>query len=172
MCLLQSRDVSLSIMLWKFPKFFKFIQDFIYVHVICKFKDDPIKTEWVMLMIKSNIGFSNNQGDVAQTNDLLWWSFKLIQDFIHVHLSANFKLIKTEWVMLMTESNRGFFSNQEDETLRFMTQSGQFLNPPETSPTWNFIHVHLICKFQTGSKLKEFWWWQSQTEAFAANKEM
>ena len=33
---------------------YKFIQDFIHVHLICKFKDDQIKTELVLLMIKSN----------------------------------------------------------------------------------------------------------------------
>ena len=31
---------------------FEFVQDFIYVHLICKLQDGPIKTEWVMLMIK------------------------------------------------------------------------------------------------------------------------
>ena len=41
---------------------FKFIQHFINDHLIYKFQDDPIKTEQVMLMIKSNLGFFNNQG--------------------------------------------------------------------------------------------------------------
>ena len=44
---------------------FKFIQDFIHVHFICRFHDDPIKTEQVMLMIKSNIDFFINQADVT-----------------------------------------------------------------------------------------------------------
>ena len=39
------------------------VQSFILVDLICKFKDDWIKTERVMLMIKSIIGFFNNQGD-------------------------------------------------------------------------------------------------------------
>ena len=30
---------------------FEFVQDFIHVHLICKFLDDPIKTKQVMLTI-------------------------------------------------------------------------------------------------------------------------
>ena len=44
---------------------FKFVQDFIHVHLICKLQDDPITTGQVMLMIMSNIGFFNNQRDVT-----------------------------------------------------------------------------------------------------------
>ena len=35
--------------------------------------------------------------------------------------------------MLMTKSNRGFFSNQGDATLRLKIRSGQFSNPTEIS---------------------------------------
>ena len=44
---------------------FTFFQDFIHVYLICKFQDHPIKTEQVMLMIKSNISFSNNQRNIT-----------------------------------------------------------------------------------------------------------
>ena len=58
--------------------YFEFIKDFIHVHLICKFQDDLIKTEQVMLMIKYNKGFFINQGDVTQkTNDPIWPGFKL-----------------------------------------------------------------------------------------------
>ena len=71
MCLELSRDVALSFRLCRFPNFFEFIQDFIHVHLICKFQDDLIKIEWVMLMIVSNIDFFNNQGDVTQ-RQMIW----------------------------------------------------------------------------------------------------
>ena len=146
----------------------EFIQDFIQVHLICKLKGDPMKTEWVMLAIKLKIGFLNNQEDVTldkwsvlarfwthlrfylcptylkvsgrsnqnwmiyadgkvkqrlfqqtrgcnfKINDLIWPVFELTRDFIDVYLICKFceDLIKTELVMLMTKSNRGFFSNQ------------------------------------------------------------
>ena len=82
--------------------------------LICK-----LKTEWLMLMTKSIRGF--------------WPVFKLVRDFIHVHLISKFQedLIKTEWLKLMTKSNRGFFSNQGDVTLRLMIRSGQFLKLSE-----------------------------------------
>ena len=51
--------------------------------------------------------------------------------------------IKTECIMLMTNSNRGIFSNQEGVTLRLMIRSSQLLNSSENS-----IHVHFIFKIQ------------------------
>ena len=61
-------------------------------------------------MIKSNIGFFNNQGDVTKINDLIWPGFELIQDLIHVHLIGKFQddPIKTEHVMLMESETEGF----------------------------------------------------------------
>ena len=41
---------------------FEIIRDCIHVHLICKFKEDPIKTEQVMLMTKSNSFFSAIKG--------------------------------------------------------------------------------------------------------------
>ena len=35
----------------------EFLHDFNHVHLICKFQNDPINTERVMLMAKSNIVF-------------------------------------------------------------------------------------------------------------------
>ena len=143
----------------------EFIQDFIHVHLICMFQNDPIKPEWVVLMIKSNIGFFNNRGDISlrqiipsglvsnspeipsmstltatfrkiwsklkqlcwqqsqtgffqqsvevtlKINDQIWSGLKFIREFIHVPLICKFQKdpIKTQWVMLMTNSNKGFF---------------------------------------------------------------
>ena len=62
------------------------------------FQEDLIKTERVMLMKKSNRGFFSNQRDVIIRVMIQGPSFKLIQDFIHVHLVYKFQegLIKTE----------------------------------------------------------------------------
>ena len=50
--------------------------------------------------------------------------------------------IKSERVMVITKSIRGFCSNQGNVTLRLMIQSGQNLN------LFEFIDAQLICKFQ------------------------
>ena len=223
---------------------FEFIQNFIHVHLTCKFQEDPIKTEWVMLMIRSNKGFFNNQGNVSlsaiirsgrvsnsseipsmptypanfrkirsklkdlcyvkvkqrpffsaisgrnsKITELIWSGFEFIREFIHIPLIcvsgrsdqnwrsyANDKVkqrlfsatrglnsttdsirsdfecirdfihvpiiykfkedpIKTEWVMLITNSNRGFFIiSQGGVTLRLMIRSGQFLKSSENLP--------------------------------------
>ena len=77
-----------------------------------------------MLMTKSNIGFFVYQGDITEINNLIWPVLELIQDFIHAPLICKFQEdpVKIEQVMLMTKSNRGFFSNQGDITL--IIQSG------------------------------------------------
>ena len=71
-----------------------------------------------MEMTKSNRGFFSNQGDVTNTNDLIWPIFIFVLEFIRVHLSCKFQevLTKTEQVIVMTKPNRGFFSNQGDVT--------------------------------------------------------
>ena len=58
-------------------------------------------------------------------------------------LSASFKNIQTEWLMLMTKSNRGFFSSQGDVHLRLMIRSGKFSHRPEIS-----MSTLSYCKFQ------------------------
>ena len=41
---------------------FGLIRDYIHAHLICKFKEVPIKTERIMLMTRSNIGVSAIKG--------------------------------------------------------------------------------------------------------------
>ena len=65
--------------------------DFIHVHLICKFQEHTIKTEWVTPMTKSNRGIFSNQGDVTKINDLICPVFKLGWHFIHVHLICKFQ---------------------------------------------------------------------------------
>ena len=59
---IKGRSSNINNLIWTV---LEFIQDFIYVHLTCKFQDDPIKTKRVMLMIKSNIVFFNNQRNVT-----------------------------------------------------------------------------------------------------------
>ena len=66
----------------------------------------------------------------SKINDPICPGFDLIWNFIPVKLICKFQEdpIKTIWATLMKKSNRGFFSNQEDTTLRLMIRSGQFSN--------------------------------------------
>ena len=78
----------------------------------------------------------------SKINDPIWPLFKLVWDFIYVHLSCKFQvvLIKTEGVMVTKKSIRSFFNNQGDIILRLMIPSGQILN-------LSFTYAHIICKF-------------------------
>ena len=138
---------------------FKLFWDFIHVHLICKFQEHPIKTEWVTLLTKSNMLFQQSRWCNSKINVLIWPVFKLDHEFIHGHLICKFQEhpIKTEWVTLLTKSNRSFFSNQGDVILRLMIRSGQFSNFAEISSMST-----LSASFRNvWSKLKELWWWQT-----------
>ena len=65
----------------------------------------------------------------SKINDPIWPVFDLFRYFMHVHLICKFQEhpIKTEWVTLMTKSNRSFFSNQGDVTVWLMIRSGQLM---------------------------------------------
>ena len=92
--------------------------------IICKGKEDLIKTEGVMLMTRSKVGIFSIQGgrnSKINTCSLNRTYFKLIQDFSHVHLIGKFQddPIKNEQFMLKIKSNIVcfFFNNQGDVTL-------------------------------------------------------
>ena len=53
----------------------------------------------------------------SEIKDPLCPVFEFVQDLIHVYIISKFKayLIKTEGVIVMTKSNRGFFSNEGDK---------------------------------------------------------
>ena len=115
---------------------FKLVWESIHVHLICMFQEDPIKTEWAMLMTNvKQVLFQQSREHNSKIYDPIWPVFKLAQDFIHVPLIIKFQEdpIKTEWVMLMTKTNRGFFSNQGCVTFRLIIWSGQFSNLYEIS---------------------------------------
>ena len=81
-------------------------------------------------------GFFSNQGNVCNSkiNNPIWPDFELVWGFIHVQLICLRKIwSKTDWVMLMTKSDKGFFSSHGDITLRLMIQSGQFFKLSEIS---------------------------------------
>ena len=155
---------------------FKLVRDFIYVHLSCKFQEVPIKTEPVMVMTKSIRSFCSNHMKVTlrlmiQSGQIVRdfiQTGQIVRDFIQGHLICKFNedLIKTEWVMLMTKSNRDFFSNQGDITLWLMIRSGQFPNLFEIL----FMSTLSASFTNIPSKLNELCWWQSQTEAFSAIK--
>ena len=85
--------------------------DFIHIHLIRKFHEDPIKTEWVMLMTKSNRDFfKQSRGRNSKINETNWLVLELIWGFIHVNLICKFQEdpIKTEQVTLLTVKQRLF----------------------------------------------------------------
>ena len=105
-------------------------------------------------------------------NDPIWQGFKLIREFIHVHLICKYKedpFKLHEQVVLMTQLSRDFFSViKGDVLLRLMIQSGQVLNSSKISSMST-----LSASFRKSwSKQNELCWWQSQTEAFSAIKGM
>ena len=46
---------------------FEFLQDFMYILVICKFHKDPLKTEGGMPVTKPNMGCFGTQGQITLT---------------------------------------------------------------------------------------------------------
>ena len=62
---LRGSDFKINDPIWPI---FDLVRDFIHVHLICKFQENLIKNEWLMLMIKSNRGFSAIKG-VLLTDD-------------------------------------------------------------------------------------------------------
>ena len=103
--------------------------------------------------------FQQSRGHSSKINDPIRPVFGTVQDFIHVQLICKFQedLIKAEWLMLMTKSNRSFFSNQGDVTRRLMIWAGQFSNLSKIAAIFT-----LSTSFRNiQSKLKELWWWQT-----------
>ena len=72
----QSRECNSKINDPIWPDF-DFIRDFMDAHLICKFQDDLIKTELVM-MTNSNRGFFSNQGEVTMINEPIWPVFEFV----------------------------------------------------------------------------------------------
>ena len=87
-----------------------------------------------MLMIKSNKGFFNNQGDVTQRQMIQSGQVTKSFDFICVQLVCKFQgdPIKTEQVMLMTSHGEAFSAIRRSNS-KIPSQSGQFFNSFEIS---------------------------------------
>ena len=110
--------------------------------------------------------FQQSRGRNSKINDPILSVFKLIRDFIYVHLTCKFQadFIKTEQVMLLI--NRGFFSNQRDVNLRLTILSVQVSNSTEI-----LSMSTLSASFrQILSKLNKLCCWE--TGAFSAIKGM
>ena len=140
---------------------FKLIWDFIHVYLICKFQKDLIKTKrYGDDKVKQRL-FQQSRWCRAKINDPIWPGFELIWELILIHLICKFQAdpIKTEWVMLMTKSNKDFFSNQGDINVRLMIQSGQVLNSSEISSVWTLsASFRKICQnwiSNTDDKVKQ-----------------
>ena len=143
---------------------FELIWDFIHVPLNCKFHEDPIKTEQVMLMLKSNRDFFSNHGDV--TLGIMIWSGQVSNSSENSSLSAlsaSFKKILNEILITVKQTlfqqSRGFNS-------KIRIWSVQVSNLCEISSmstlSASFMKIWL--------KLKELFWWQ--TEAFSAIRGM
>ena len=65
----------------------KLIQDFMPVLVICKFEEDPIKTEDTIV---STIFFQHSRAGNSKVNIQMWPEFELIQDFIAPLVTSKF----------------------------------------------------------------------------------
>ena len=135
------------------------VREFIHVHFIWKFQEDLIKTEWLMLMqSKISVFFSNQGGHNSKSNIPIWAVFKIIRDCIHYHLICKFQEhpIKTQWVTLMTISNRSFFSNKGDVTLKLWSDLAWFQTCLRVQPYRPYIY-----KMQEHTIKTELWWWQT-----------
>ena len=108
---------------------FELIRGFIYVHLICKFQEYPIKTEQVMLMTESNRDFFSNQGELILRLMIRFgqfWAhprFHPCSPYLQVSGRSN-----KNWTSYANDKYRGFFSNQGEVTQKLMIQSGQFSN--------------------------------------------
>ena len=82
-------------------------------------------------------------GGNFKTNNPSCPGFKLVRDFIHVHLNCKFHEdpIKTECVILVPMSNRGVFGNLEGVTLRLIIRSGQFRIDLRFHPRQPYLQV-------------------------------
>ena len=80
----------------------------------------------------------------SKINDLIWPVFELLQDSIHVHLSASFRKI---WSKL----NKSCWRKSQTKAFSAIKGTNSETNDPIRPVfqlVWDFIHVHLICKFQ------------------------
>ena len=86
------------------------------VHLVCKFQEDPIEIEWIMLItVKQRlVQQSRGRNSKIHVNDPIQPVFELVRDFILIHSICKFQEnpIKTERSMLISKPIRCFFSNQ------------------------------------------------------------
>ena len=123
--------------------------------ILSTFEEDQIKTEWVMLMAKSNRCFFRNQGAVTLRIMIRSGRFSNLFEILSMcNLSASFrknpaKRTELRWCQSQTEA---FFQQSRGRSSK----------------------VNDLASFRSLTKvwlkLNELHWWQSQTEAFSAIK--
>ena len=77
------------------------IQDFMQVLDICKFEEDPIKTEGAMV---STTSFRCLRASNSEVNGRVWPEFELFRDFVAVLVTCKFddETIKNEGTIVTT----------------------------------------------------------------------
>ena len=95
---------------------------------------------------KVNQRLFSNQGDVTLRLMIRSGQFSILSEISFMStLSASFRKIWSKLNDLCWwQSNRGFFSNRKDVTLRVMIQSGQFWNLSEISSISFYLQVSRI----------------------------
>ena len=129
------------------------IQDFMHVHVICKFHKDPIKNKKAMLRIRSNIVFSVTQGQVSPT--WIVWSSQnsILSEVLWLPwLPASLKMIWSKVKMLYAgqhflHKSIGFFSFG-----RSRVNNSEVNIPiwPEIKLIQDFMFVLVTCMYDKG----------------------
>ena len=139
----QSRECNCKINNSIWP-IFELVPDFIQAHLICKFQEHPVTTDWD---VDDNVkqSYFSKQGDVTLLNDPNCPLF--VQNFIHVNLVCKFQEdpIKTELWWRQEFSNCksigscGCHSNQSFYWI-FMKSLYHFA-PPEVCYTRRMIEI-------------------------------
>ena len=146
---------------------FSVFQDFLNVHLICKFQKDPIKTECCYADNKVKTYFFSNQGDLIPR--LMIRSGQVLKPFEILYMSAlsiSFRKI---------QSKLNVYADDIVKQRLFQQTKGR--NCKTNDPIWpvfelirDLIHVHYICKIQEElTKNQRVTQTTSLTEAFFRN---
>ena len=131
-------------------------------------KKNPSKLNELCWWQSSTGGFSCNEGDVTPRLIIQTCQFSNLFKVPSVHLICKFQedLIKTEQVILMTKSIRGFLAIKVMLLLRLVIQSDQFSKSSKIS----YMSTLSASSRKILLKLNELCWWQSQSDAFFNNQ--
>ena len=130
---------------------FELIKDFIHVHLICKFQEDLIIIEQVMLMTN----FQQSRNITQKINNPIWPVFGSVWDFIHVHSETSnqswrsygddkhFPNCKSMW-LCGCQSNRDFhWISMKSLCHQSSPPPPNPTTPPEACYRWEMIEISL-----------------------------